>query len=89
MPNNRVKKSENDPTLARVSNLPEADLYADSLVIEGCCNLQQFLLATESDPSAFALTAEDKKDVLVIRGFDNLLHYLDWFDGVNGHSGKV
>lgn len=92
MPNDKEEKSNNEPTLPRVSNLPslpEADFYADSLVIEGCRNLPQFLLADGCDPNAFAFAAEDNKDVLVIRGFDNLLHYLDWFDGVSGHTRKV
>jgi hypothetical protein len=89
MPNYKVKKSEAEPTLPRVPNLPEADFYSESLVIQGCRNLQQFLLANEPDPSAFSLAETDKENVLVIRGFDNLSHYLDWFDGISGHTRKV
>jgi hypothetical protein len=65
-----------------------AKFYSDSLVIEGCSSLQQFLLACQPGSEEALPEALRKDDALVIRGFDNLLHYLDWFDDVSARNRK-
>ncbi len=50
---------------------------------------QQYQHTTEwPGPALLASNPGQEGDVLVIRGFDNLLHYLDWFDSVYAASGK-
>ena len=42
-----------------------------------------------SEPALLASKPGKEGEVLVIRGFDNLLHYLDWYDSVHVATGKV
>ncbi len=65
-----------------------AKFYSDSLIIEGCSSLQQFLLACQPGAEAPLPDTVRKEDALVIRGFDNLLHYLDWVDDVSARNRK-
>jgi hypothetical protein len=54
-----------------------------TLVIPGCSSLHEFLRRNmpAQQPVQGGQGDEFKEgEVLVIRGFDNLLHYLDWLD---------
>ncbi|MEN9867818.1 MAG: hypothetical protein RL748_3408 [Pseudomonadota bacterium] len=56
----------------------------DAWVIPGCGSLHDFLnrglQAVPQTSGAACSNGEQEGEVLVIRGFDNLLHYLDWLD---------
>lgn len=59
---------------------------AHELVIPGCRNLVEFLEHGLHVPQPIQSGDGVEGDVLVIRGFDNLLHYLDWLDAQASQS---
>ncbi len=70
--------------LAR-KTVPETDVRQEThtLVIPGCSSLHEFLQRHVPVQQPVQGIQDDERkegEVLVIRGFDNLLHYLDWLD---------
>lgn len=70
--------------VGRTKPQPEVTQELDAWVIPGCGSLHDFLKrGLHSVPQMAAPdsgNAASEGEVLVIRGFDNLLHYLDWLD---------
>ncbi len=62
-------------------------------VVESCRSPLQFWQQCQQqaefpEPAMLASKPGSGGEVLVIRGFDNLLHYLDWYDSVQAAAGK-
>ncbi len=65
--------------------VPDTDVRQEThtLVIPGCSSLHEFLQRHVPVQQPVQGIQDDERkegEVLVIRGFDNLLHYLDWLD---------
>lgn len=70
------------------------DPEPDEWVVESCRSPLQFWQQYQEqaefpEPALLASKPGTEGEVLVIRGFDNLLHYLDWYDSVQAAAGKV
>lgn len=74
--------------------MPEPDPEPDAWVVDSCPSSLHFWQhyqqhAALPEPAMLASKPGSEGEVLVIRGFDNLLHYLDWYDSVQAATGKV